>query len=48
MKSDLDEWIEFTRAWVDEQQGIQDAVDAAAFARFMAALGLNNETRGRQ
>lgn len=47
-KTELDEWIEFTRGWVDEQQSKQDAVDRAAYARFRGALGLNNEMRGKQ
>ena len=37
-KTDLDEWIEFTRAWLDEQQRKQDALDAAAWLRFRAKL----------
>lgn len=37
-KTDLDEWIEFTRRWIDEQQSKQDAVDRAAYRRFRAKL----------
>lgn len=33
-QTDLDDWIEFNRAWLDEQQSKQDALDAAAWLRF--------------
>lgn len=36
--TDLDDWIEFTRSWLDEEQRKQDKCDAAAFQRFMAKL----------
>jgi hypothetical protein len=32
--TDLDDWIEFTRGWLDEQQRKQDALDAEAYERF--------------
>lgn len=37
-KTLLYDWIDFTRSWLDEQQRIQDEQDAAAYARFRAAL----------
>lgn len=38
MKSALDEWVEFTRAWVDEQLAEIEAKDEAAYARFRERL----------
>ena len=38
MKTALDDWVEFTRAWVDEQLAEIDAKDEAAFAKFMEKL----------
>lgn len=38
MKTPLDEWIEFSRAWLDEQMAEQRARDEAAWLRFKAAL----------
>lgn len=37
-RTDLGDWIEFTRSWLDEQQQKQDELDAAAYARSRAAL----------
>jgi hypothetical protein len=34
----LDEWLEFSRAWVDEQLAAQKAKDEQAWQRFRAAL----------
>jgi hypothetical protein len=38
MKTALDDWIEFTRASIDEQLAEIAAKDEAAFARFMQQL----------
>jgi len=38
MKTALDEWVEFTRAWVDEQMAEIAAKDEDAFAKFMEKL----------
>jgi hypothetical protein len=38
MKTALDEWVEFTRAWVDEQMAEIEAKDAAAWLRFKDAV----------
>jgi hypothetical protein len=38
MKTALDEWVEFTRAWVDEQMAEIEARDAAAWQVFRAKL----------
>ncbi|CAB3729963.1 hypothetical protein LMG22037_05492 [Paraburkholderia phenoliruptrix] len=38
MKTALDEWVEFTRAWVDEQMRQQRDRDEAAFAKFLERL----------
>lgn len=38
MKTALDEWVEFTRAWVDEQLAEIAAKDEAAWLLFKAAL----------
>lgn len=38
MKTDLDEWIEFTRAWVDEQMAELTEKDEAAWLAFRAKL----------
>ncbi|MDR6389175.1 hypothetical protein [Paraburkholderia phenoliruptrix] len=38
MKTALDDWVEFTRAWVDEQMRQQRERDEAAFSRFMQRL----------
>jgi len=37
MKTALDDWIEFTRASIDEQLAEQRARDEAAWLRFRAA-----------
>jgi hypothetical protein len=34
MKTALDEWVEFTRAWVDEQMAEIEAKDEASWLRF--------------
>ncbi|MFL9904588.1 hypothetical protein PQR71_41755 [Paraburkholderia fungorum] len=36
--TDLDDWIEFTRGWLDERMRKQDEVDAAAYERFRERL----------
>ena len=38
MKTALDEWVEFTRAWVDEQMAEIEARDDAAWEVFRAGL----------
>lgn len=38
MKTALDEWVEFTRAWVDEQLEAQRVLDEAAWQAFRARL----------
>jgi hypothetical protein len=38
MKTALDEWVEFTRAWVDEQLAEIEAKDEAAWQVFRAKL----------
>jgi hypothetical protein len=38
MKTALDEWVEFSRAWVDEQLAEIAARDEVAFSRFMQKL----------
>lgn len=38
MSEASEQWLEFTRAWVDEQIEALEAKDEAAFSRFMAAL----------
>jgi hypothetical protein len=38
MKTELDEWVEFTLALVDEQLAELKAKDEAAFSRFRAKL----------
>lgn len=38
MKTELDEWVEMTREWLDEQMRKQEACDEAAYARFRAEL----------
>ncbi|MDP9652051.1 hypothetical protein [Paraburkholderia caledonica] len=38
MKNPLDDWIELTREWLDEQMAEQRARDEAAWLRFRAAL----------
>jgi hypothetical protein len=37
-KTELDEWIEFTRAWLDEETRKQREVDEAAWLRFRAKV----------
>jgi hypothetical protein len=37
-KTDLDEWIEFTRGWLDEQMAAQRARDEVAWQIFRARL----------
>lgn len=37
-KTELDAWVEITRAWLDEQMAEQRARDEAAYARFRATL----------
>ena len=38
MKTALDDWVEFTRAWVDEQMRQQRERDEAAWKVFRAKL----------
>lgn len=38
MKTELDDWVEFTRAWVDEQLAEIAAKDEAAWLRFKEAV----------
>jgi hypothetical protein len=38
MKTELDDWVEFSRAWVDEQLAEIAARDEAAYARFRERL----------
>lgn len=38
MKTELDAWVEITRAWLDEQMAEQRARDEAAFALFREKL----------
>lgn len=38
LHTELDDWIEFTRGWLSEQQRKQDELDEAAYARFRARL----------
>jgi hypothetical protein len=38
MKTALDDWVEFSRAWVDEQLAEIAAKDKAAWAKFRAGL----------
>lgn len=38
VKTELDAWVEITRAWLDEQMAAQRARDEEAFARFLSAL----------
>ena len=43
MKTALDEWVEFTRAWVDEQLRQQRERDEAAWQGFRAGLMQNKD-----
>jgi hypothetical protein len=38
MSEATEQWLEFSRAWVDEQLAAQKAKDEVAYARFRAAL----------
>ncbi|MFM0487971.1 hypothetical protein [Paraburkholderia graminis] len=38
MKTELDAWVEITRAWLDEQMAAQRARDEAAWLRFLTAV----------
>jgi hypothetical protein len=38
MKTELDAWVEITRAWLDEQMAAQRARDEAAWQVFRARL----------
>lgn len=46
MKTELDAWVEMSRAWLDEQMAAQRERDEAAFGRFMANFihGEGNES----